>query len=110
MKLRERREWMDALDQIKGATSSDSLVRLQGEARAPFRLTRLILVGSLDAGAIVGLLFIISRLVTALKGEPHRSCRTVMVIDGSYISSCCRIHPAIICILTRKMFLPLHYA
>ena len=59
---------MDALDKIKGATSSDSLVRLRGEAQAPFRFTRLILVGSLDAGAIVGLLFIIARLVSALKG------------------------------------------
>ena len=68
-RLRERREWMDALDQIKGATSSDALVRLRGEAQAPFRLTRLILVGSLDAGAILGLLFIVSRVFSALKGE-----------------------------------------
>lgn len=59
---------MDALDLIRGATSSNSLVRLQGEARAPFRFARLILVGVLDAGAIVGLVIIASRLISALKG------------------------------------------
>lgn len=72
-RLRERREWMDALDNIKGAPKSDTLTRLQSEARAPFRFTRMLLLGGLDIGAVVGLFIIISRLISALKG----TCRQV---------------------------------
>ena len=60
---------MDALDNIKGAPSGDRLSRLQSEARAPFRFTRLLLLGGFNAGAIVGLLIIVSRLIAALKGD-----------------------------------------
>lgn len=67
-RLRERREWMDALDSIKGAPSAESLSRLQSEARAPFRFTRLLLLGGFNAGAVLGLLIIVSRLVAAVKG------------------------------------------
>ena len=76
-RLRERREWLDALDTIKGAPSLDSLARLQGEARAPFRFTRLVFLGALDAGAVLGLLIIITRLVGALKGSSHNHCDLV---------------------------------
>ncbi|KAK9809675.1 hypothetical protein WJX73_003309 [Symbiochloris irregularis] len=67
-RLRERREWMDALDGIKGAPSAEALSKLQSEARSPFRITRLLLLGGFNAGAVVGLLIIASRLLAALKG------------------------------------------
>ncbi|KAK9816632.1 hypothetical protein WJX72_003075 [[Myrmecia] bisecta] len=66
--LRERREWLDALEEVQGGLSTRALVGLRSEAKAPFRLTRLILTGGLLAGAGLGLFIITARLVAALKG------------------------------------------
>lgn len=66
--LRERREWLDALVTVKGGVSQTSKVDLRTEAKAPFRLPRLILAGGLLAGASIGLLVIGTRLIRALQG------------------------------------------
>jgi len=59
---------MDALGGIKGGLSRESKIDLRTEARSPFRLARIILLGALGAGASIGLLIIACRLVAALKG------------------------------------------
>lgn len=66
--LRERREWGDVLEKASGGVSSSSYVKLRSEAKAPFRLTRILLFGALLAGASLGLLIISTRLVSALQG------------------------------------------
>ncbi|KAG2446119.1 hypothetical protein HXX76_000718 [Chlamydomonas incerta] len=68
--LRERREWMDALGRMKGGMSRQTKADLRTEAKAPFRLPRLILFGGLLAGAGLGLLVILARLAAALQGGP----------------------------------------
>lgn len=68
--LRERREWLDAVGSLRGGVSDTGLVQLRSEAKAPFRLTRLIFASGLLFGAAVGLLIIGGRLVQALQGEP----------------------------------------
>ena len=72
--LRERREWLDALDTLKGGISDSALVQLRSEAKAPFRLARTILVGGLLAGASLGLLFITAKLVQGLQGAQSICC------------------------------------
>ena len=67
-RLRERREWLDALEVAKGGVTTKSVVAARAEARAPFRLARLFLSGGIGAGAAVGLLIILARLAAALKG------------------------------------------
>jgi hypothetical protein len=67
-RLRERREWLDALEVARGGVSAATLVRARTEARAPFRLLRLFLAGGLGAGAGLGLLIISARLAAALQG------------------------------------------
>ena len=67
-RLRERREWLDALDVVRGGVSAGTLVKARAEARAPFRLLRLFLAGGLGAGAGLGLLIISARLVSSLQG------------------------------------------
>lgn len=66
--LRERREWTAALEKMAGGVTNDSYVKLRAEAKAPFRLTRIILFGGLAAGAGLGLLIITTRLIAAFKG------------------------------------------
>ena len=66
--LRDRREWLDALEVAKGGVTTGSVVAARAEARAPFRGARLFLSGGVGAGAAVGLLIILSRLAAALKG------------------------------------------
>lgn len=51
-----------------GGVSDEQYVRLRSEAKAPFRLTRVIFLGGLAAGAAIGLLIIAGRLVAALQG------------------------------------------
>jgi hypothetical protein len=67
-RLRERREWLDALDVARGGVSAGTLVRARTEARAPFRLLRLFLAGGIGAGAALGLAIIGARLAAALRG------------------------------------------
>ncbi|EFJ44781.1 acetylglucosaminyltransferase [Volvox carteri f. nagariensis] len=69
--LRERREWIDALTQVKGGISRSTKVDLRTEAKAPFRLPRIILFGGLLGSAAIGLVIIVFRLVKALQGGPE---------------------------------------
>jgi tetratricopeptide (TPR) repeat protein len=66
--LRERREWIAALDRAAGGISSDAYIKLRAEAKSPFRLTRVLLFGALAAGAGLGLIITSTRVVTALQG------------------------------------------
>jgi len=67
-RLRERREWLDALEVARGGVTAATLVKARTEARAPFRLLRLFLAGGLGAGAGLGLVIITTRLASAIKG------------------------------------------
>ncbi len=67
--LRETREWLDALDTMQGGLSSRSVAGLRAEAKAPFRLARILTFGGLFAGASIGLVIISTRLFTAFVGE-----------------------------------------
>lgn len=44
-------------------------MRLRSEAKAPFRLTRIIFLGGLAVGAALGLFIITGRLLAAVAGE-----------------------------------------
>lgn len=70
VQLRERREWLDALTTVKGGLSRNTKVDLRTEAKAPFRLPRIILFGGLLAGAALGLFVIVLRLIKSLQGGP----------------------------------------
>lgn len=67
-KLRERREWIDVLEEAKGGVTTGAVVRARAEAKSPFRGLRLFLFGGLGAGAGLGLLIIIAKVVQALQG------------------------------------------
>ena len=67
--LRERREWLDALDVLKGGVTSSGIVRLRTEARAPFRLTRIIFTGGFALSALIGAVLLSLRVIKATKGE-----------------------------------------
>ena len=54
--------------QMRGGITDTTYTKLRAEAKAPFRLTRIIFVGGLVLGAGVGLLIITTRLVAALTG------------------------------------------
>ncbi|GMH35910.1 hypothetical protein BSKO_03778 [Bryopsis sp. KO-2023] len=66
--LRDRREWVDMLTDVKGGISGDARVDLRSEAKAPFRLARIFLVGGFAVAAALGLLFTIPSLIAALQG------------------------------------------
>ena len=66
--LRDRREWLDAMEKARGGVSSKAYASARAESKSPFRLVRLLTFGGLGAGAGIGLAIIISRLITALKG------------------------------------------
>lgn len=53
-----------------GGINDQQYVKLRSEAKAPFRLTRIIFLGGLAAGAALGLFIITGRLVAALQGAP----------------------------------------
>lgn len=52
-----------------GGINDQQYVKLRSEAKAPFRLTRIIFLGGLAAGAALGLFIITGRLLAALQGE-----------------------------------------
>lgn len=54
-----------------GGINDKQYMQLRSEAKAPFRLTRIIFLGGLAVGAGLGLLIITGRLVAALQGEGH---------------------------------------
>ncbi|KAI7840112.1 hypothetical protein COHA_006153 [Chlorella ohadii] len=66
--LRERREWLEGLANMRGGINDQQYVRLRSEAKAPFRLTRIIFLGGLAVGAALGLFIITGRLLAALAG------------------------------------------
>ncbi|CAL5219467.1 g1302 [Coccomyxa viridis] len=66
--LRDRREWLDAVEKARGGVSSSAYANARAESKSPFRLVRLLTFGGLGAGAGIGLFIIISRLITALRG------------------------------------------
>lgn len=68
--LRERREWLDATENIKGAVSKASLVELRSEAKAPFRLIRMFLTIGAGAAAVVSLGITLYALKGVLQGQP----------------------------------------
>jgi hypothetical protein len=84
--LRERREWLDVAGQLRGGVSDNSLVQLRSEAKAPFRLTRLIFGSGLLFGAGLGLLIIGARLVQAIQGMHPLLLYTLFCL--SYCLSC----------------------
>ncbi len=51
-----------------GGINDQQYVRLRSEAKAPFRLTRIIFLGGLAVGAALGLFIITGRLLAALAG------------------------------------------
>lgn len=67
-RLRERREWIDLLEEAKGGVTTGSVVRARAEAKSPFRGLRLFLFGGLGAGAGLGLLIIVAKVAQALQG------------------------------------------
>ncbi|KAJ9527361.1 hypothetical protein QJQ45_025630 [Haematococcus lacustris] len=66
--LRDRREWVDALMEVKGGLSRNAKIDLRSEAKSPFRLPRIILFSGVCAGAGLGLFIITGRLIAALQG------------------------------------------
>lgn len=66
--LRERREWLDASENIKGGVSKAGLVELRSEAKAPFRLIRMFLTLGAGAAAVVSLAITVYALKGALQG------------------------------------------
>lgn len=90
--LRDRREWIDALTEVKGGMSRDMKIGLRSEAKvrsnphgkkphcrsvlmcvcralqAPFRFPRVFLFWAVAVGSAAGLVIITGRLVLALQG------------------------------------------
>lgn len=78
--LRERREFQDALFQLRGYVSKDQMVNMRSESKAPFRFARLAIFGSLLAGAGLGLIVITGRLLAAFK-----VCAGACVLENSSV-------------------------
>jgi hypothetical protein len=59
---------MPPFHRAAGGINEQQLVQLRSEAKAPFRLTRIIFVGGLAVGAALGLFIITARLLAAVQG------------------------------------------
>ena len=57
---------------MQGGLTRGNLINVRAEARSPFRLVRLLVLGGLSTGALVGLLIILGRLISAAKGKSQR--------------------------------------
>lgn len=66
--LRDRREWLDATENMKGGVSKAGLVELRSEAKAPFRLIRMFLAFGAGAAAVVSLGITLFALKSVLQG------------------------------------------
>lgn len=66
--LRERREWLDVLEEARGGLGTATFISMRAETKAPFRLARIFIFGGLGAGAGLGLFIITTRLIAALAG------------------------------------------
>jgi hypothetical protein len=69
--LRERREWLDAQEELAGVIDRSTQQSLRAEAKAPFRLTRTVIAGGLAIGAGLGLLVITVKLIAVATGAPN---------------------------------------
>lgn len=67
--LRDRREWLDATENIKGGVSKAGLVELRSEAKAPFRLIRMFLTVGAGVAAVVSLAISLYALKETLQGK-----------------------------------------
>ena len=67
--LRDRREWLDATENMKGGVSKTGLVELRSEAKAPFRLIRMFLTFGAGAAAVVSLGITLFALKGVLQGQ-----------------------------------------
>lgn len=72
--LRDRREWLDATENMKGGVSKAGLVELRSEAKAPFRLIRMFLAFGAGAAAVVSLGITLFALKGVLQGTLQVSC------------------------------------
>lgn len=66
--LRDRREWLDATENMKGGVSKAGLVELRSEAKAPFRLIRMFLTLGAGVAAVVSLGVTLFALKETLQG------------------------------------------
>ena len=90
--LRDRREWLDAMERARGGVSSKAYASARAESKSPFRLVRLLTFGGLGAGAGIGLFIIISRLITALRGRRYLKrwkCRNNLSLAPSHKQTAC---------------------
>lgn len=71
--LRERREWLDAQDELRGLVKSSARRSLRAEAKTPFRFARSVIFGALGASASVALLITITRLIAILAGPGDKA-------------------------------------
>ena len=72
--LRDRREWLDATENMKGGVSKAGLVELRSEAKAPFRLIRMFLTFGAGAAAAVSLGITLYALKNVLQGKLSFAC------------------------------------
>ena len=64
--LRERREWLDVQDELKGTVKAATKASLRAEAKQPFRLTRTFIFGGLGAAATLALLITATRVAAIM--------------------------------------------
>ena len=86
--LRDRREWLDAVEKARGGVSGKAYANARAESKSPFRLVRLLLFGGLGAGAGIGLFIIISRLITAFRGRTTLEIGSALLSSLSYHAYC----------------------
>eukprot|EP00892_Ulva_mutabilis_P000886 jgi/Ulvmu1/10799/UM069_0034.1 len=71
--LRERREWLDAQDDLRGLVKSSARRSLRAEAKTPFRFARSVIFGALGVSASVALLITLTRLIAILAGPGDKA-------------------------------------
>lgn len=66
--LRERVEWLDTLATVRGGYSQKFRVDLKTENRTPVRSPRFFVYGVFSVASMIGVPFLITRFIKALKG------------------------------------------
>ena len=85
--LRERREWLDVQDELKGTVKAPTKASLRAEAKQPFRLTRTFIFGGLGAAATLALLITATR-VAAIMAQGGDSPELQARIHAKYTTLC----------------------
>ena len=106
--LRERREWLDATENMKGGVSKAGLVELRSEAKAPFRLVRMFLTLGAGVAAFVSLGITLFALKDSLSGrqdllnpERHAIFHTSSCASkAKSVRPCCMPDHALLCRMT----------